>query len=711
MPSATLPGEPWDRGGESRRTRKPFAPFALFAPSWFHPLPRHIILAVSDAGVGGVEYRAQRADDAGFSSGVFTGIWTAGLTYTFTGLDGSCHTYYYRLQSRDALSNTSAWSTQVVSSTQDAVAPTGSVIINDGQEWTASLSVTLTLSATDTCSGVAEMRFSNDGSTWSDWQSYSTSADWTLTSGDGLKTVYAQFRDALDNESDVYSDTITVEWIPPVVSTYQIVEDTIYAHAVSTDTVWYGNAGPPTCPECTFAVRVTADDTTSGLDRAAYPETVSPGGVYTTALSGDYQYEHTYTFDLTDTISGTYPVTVYDRAGSSAETGFTVWRDATPPPAPTDPQINGGDAWDQDGTVTLTWGQVTDGQSGLEGYYAALGDEAPTVQADTTISDTETWAGADTPAAPYYVRTRDNVGNWSVVASDTIGIDTMPPVGSVHSITETSPYAHASSSTVYYNSAGSGQFTVRVTASDTGSGLAQATYPETTSPGEVYGTALGGDYQYQHTYTFDGADTASGTYTVTLQDAIGRQSSVGFSVIHDTTPPTLTLEALVQGSDVLVTWSSDDSGSGVDASTCLLEVREDEGAWQTFSTECGGEDDTHDGEPGHTYTFYFTASDNVGNVNSLEVQAFVPYVKKYYYANGQRVAMRQGDVVYYVHTDHPSTGSGQAWAPPASSPMGAGSQQATGWPTCPTAACAWATPAPYQPTTPSPASGWRRALA
>jgi hypothetical protein len=78
---------------------------------------------------------------------------------------------------------------------------------------------------------------------------------------------------------------------------------------------------------------------------------------------------------------------VYDQAGSPAETGFTVWWDAVVPTAPTDPLINGGEAWDQDGTVTLTWGQVSDGQSGLEGYYAALGDEAPTVQADSVISD------------------------------------------------------------------------------------------------------------------------------------------------------------------------------------------------------------------------------------------------------------------------------------------------------------------------------------
>jgi RHS repeat-associated protein len=125
------------------------------------------------------------------------------------------------------------------------------------------------------------------------------------------------------------------------------------------------------------------------------------------------------------------------------------------------------------------------------------------------------------------------------------------------------------------------------------------------------------------------------------------------SVIRDATPPTLTLAAVVQGTDVHVIWSATDPspGSGVDASTCLLEVREDEGAWQTFSTECGG-DDTHDGEPGHSYTFRLSAGDNVGNADSLEVQAVVPYVTKYYYANGQRVAMWQGDVVYYIHADH-----------------------------------------------------------
>jgi len=81
------------------------------------------------------------------------------------------------------------------------------------------------------------------------------------------------------------------------------------------------------------------------------------------------------------------------------------------------------------------------------------------------------------------------MGNWGVVASDTIGIDTVPPLGSLHSITETGPYAYAGGDTAYYSNVGSGSFSVQVAAEDAGSGLDRAEYPETTSPGGVYHTA------------------------------------------------------------------------------------------------------------------------------------------------------------------------------------------------------------------------------
>lgn len=55
------------------------------------------------------------------------------------------------------------------------------------------------------------MSFSNDEITWSTWQAYSTSASWSLSTGDGLKIIYARVRDINDNISSTASDTIFLD--------------------------------------------------------------------------------------------------------------------------------------------------------------------------------------------------------------------------------------------------------------------------------------------------------------------------------------------------------------------------------------------------------------------------------------------------------------------------------------------------------------------
>jgi hypothetical protein len=47
------------------------------------------------------------------------------------------------------------------------------------------------------------MRFSNDNITRSDWEVYTTNTGWTLTSGSGTKTVYAEFDIDGDGTGDV----------------------------------------------------------------------------------------------------------------------------------------------------------------------------------------------------------------------------------------------------------------------------------------------------------------------------------------------------------------------------------------------------------------------------------------------------------------------------------------------------------------------------
>jgi photosystem II stability/assembly factor-like uncharacterized protein len=96
----------------------------------------------------------------------------------------------------------------------DKTAPTGSILINDGASSTNSTSVTLSLTAADVTAGVYQVRFSNDGG-WDTetWETPSASRAWTLTSGDGAKTVYYQIMDNVGLIS-TYSDTITLNSSP-----------------------------------------------------------------------------------------------------------------------------------------------------------------------------------------------------------------------------------------------------------------------------------------------------------------------------------------------------------------------------------------------------------------------------------------------------------------------------------------------------------------
>jgi WD40 repeat protein len=106
-------------------------------------------------------------------------------------------------------------STTTVRVNIDKTPPTGSLTINDGAATTGSIYVTLKIQANDPLSGVAEMRFSNDGRTWSGWESFSsTRYNWDLARYGGSvnqigpKTVYAQLRDRAGNVSQTFSATI-----------------------------------------------------------------------------------------------------------------------------------------------------------------------------------------------------------------------------------------------------------------------------------------------------------------------------------------------------------------------------------------------------------------------------------------------------------------------------------------------------------------------
>ena len=97
--------------------------------------------------------------------------------------------------------------------TADTTPPTGSIVIDANRSATNSRNVTLSLAWADTGgSGVARMRFSNDGSTWSAYESLRATKSYSLPSGtDSHRTVRVQFIDVANNRSATYSDYIRLD--------------------------------------------------------------------------------------------------------------------------------------------------------------------------------------------------------------------------------------------------------------------------------------------------------------------------------------------------------------------------------------------------------------------------------------------------------------------------------------------------------------------
>lgn len=133
-------------------------------------------------------------------------------TWILKDLDGARRVY---VQFKDHAGNIS---TEVYDEIRlDREAPIGSIVINGGDTHTNSRTVELTLSASDSASGVTEMRFGNYLQTWSPWESYGIAKTWIVKDEDGWRRVYVQYKDLAGNinGSAQYYDGITLDRIIP----------------------------------------------------------------------------------------------------------------------------------------------------------------------------------------------------------------------------------------------------------------------------------------------------------------------------------------------------------------------------------------------------------------------------------------------------------------------------------------------------------------
>ena len=94
--------------------------------------------------------------------------------------------------------------------------PTGTILINNNRSATNTPNVTLALTWDDGGgSGVVRMRFSDDGSHWTAWETLLATRAYTLPGADGYKTVRVQYLDKMNNRSAVFNDFIRLDTTPP----------------------------------------------------------------------------------------------------------------------------------------------------------------------------------------------------------------------------------------------------------------------------------------------------------------------------------------------------------------------------------------------------------------------------------------------------------------------------------------------------------------
>ena len=76
-----------------------------------------------------------------------------------------------------------------------------SIRINNGASHTSDPHVNLQLNANN----ANECRYKDESSSWTGWYGYTTSKEWTLSSGDGMKTVYYQCKNDYGSSGSVYA--------------------------------------------------------------------------------------------------------------------------------------------------------------------------------------------------------------------------------------------------------------------------------------------------------------------------------------------------------------------------------------------------------------------------------------------------------------------------------------------------------------------------
>jgi hypothetical protein len=168
-----------------------------------------------ETATGADDYELEVAGDPGFASPAIVTATAATVVTPLLSLADDTYFWHVRGHNASAGCDTYGDWSDVWTVTVDTIEPLGAISINDGDAYSRDVTVTLTLTATDSV-GVTEMNLQANGA-WGGWEPFAPTKEGTLAGGDGIHTVYVRYRDAAGNHSAVVEDSIELDTVPPTV--------------------------------------------------------------------------------------------------------------------------------------------------------------------------------------------------------------------------------------------------------------------------------------------------------------------------------------------------------------------------------------------------------------------------------------------------------------------------------------------------------------
>jgi hypothetical protein len=420
----------------------------------------------------------------------------------------------------------------------DTTAPTASLALNGGASATDSTTLTVGLTSSDATGVVAYRVAEGTDCSAASWVavtstlSLSTTAPLTVSSGDGTKTVCAQYKDAAGNISTTSTGTITLDTVSPSVTLTSAA-----AAAVNG----------------AFTVTATFSESVTGFDASD----LAIGNATASAFSGSGT---TYSFTVTPAADGTVTVDIAAGAASDAAgNGSTVATRLSRTADLTRPTLNlssaAGSSVTTAFTVTATFSESV---TGFDASDVTVGNG--TVSSLSGSGTTYTFTITPTADGPVTVDVAansagDSAGNGNTAATQLARTFTASAPTVTVATTATSPL--------------NGAFTVSAVFSDpvTGFDLTDVTVGNGSASSF---SGSGASYSFTVTPAADGAvtvDVAANAASDTGGN--GNTAATELSRTADVTPPSLTLSSATSGmvnAAFTVTATFSESVTGFDAS-------------------------------------------------------------------------------------------------------------------------------------------------